>query len=96
MKKINLNKMMLDNGFSIDRKEILGMEFIKHGDNYIIKGSNGVIVSEEEKLKIENKELVLQDISSDCAKDITKKITKNKKRIKEINEDIEETIPTKE
>ena len=71
------------------------MKFIKRTDgNYIIKGSNGVVVSEKEKLQLENRELVLEDIKSDCAKEVTKKITKNKKRIKELeNGDIEETSP---
>lgn len=63
------------------------MEFIKVGKNYMIKGSNGYIVSEEEKIKLENKELVLKDIEGcDCQKETTKKISKNKKRLKEIKE----------
>ena len=57
------------------------MEFVKIGKNYLIKNSNGRIVTEKEKLELENKELVLEDInSSGCVKDITKKITKNRKR----------------
>ena len=61
------------------------MEFVKVGKNYLIKNSNGRIVSEKEKLELENKELVLEDIKSEgCVKDITKKISKNKKRIKEL------------
>jgi len=64
------------------------MEFVKVGKNYLIKGSNGKIVSEKEKLELENKELVLKDIKSEgCVKDITKKINKNKKRIKEIEKE---------
>lgn len=96
MKKINLTKMMIDNDLNyIDRKEILGMEFIKRDDgNYIVKDS-GMVVSEKEKLKMENNELVIQDISATCAKNITKEISKNKKRIEEL-EDIEETEPIKE
>ena len=71
------------------------MEFIKRDDgNYIIKDS-GFVVSEKEKLQMENKELVIKDISSPCAKNITKEISKNKKRITEI-EDIEETESVKE
>ena len=62
------------------------MEFIKHGKNYLIKGSNGIIVSEEEKIKLENNELVLKDLEGcNCQKETTKKISKNKKRLKEIN-----------
>lgn len=67
------------------------MEFIKVGKNYMIKGSNGRIVSEKEKLQLENKELVLKDIKGcNCQKETTKKISKNKKRIKEL------TAPVKE
>ena len=63
------------------------MEFIKVGKNYLIKGSNGRIVSEKEKLELENKELVLKDITGcDCQKETTKKIKKNKKRIKQLEE----------
>lgn len=61
------------------------MEFVKVRNGYLIKNGNGRIISEKEKLQIENHELVLQDInSSGCVKEITKKISKNKKRIKEI------------
>jgi hypothetical protein len=61
------------------------MEFVKVRNGYLIKNGNGRIISEKEKLEIENKELVLEDInSSGCVKEITKKISKNKKRIKEI------------
>lgn len=88
--------MMRDNDLdSFEERRLLGMEFIKRPDgNYIIKDS-GFVVSEKEKLQMENKELVIKDISSTCAKNITKKISKNKKRIKEI-EDIEETKPIEE
>ena len=61
------------------------MKFVKIGKNYLIKNSNGKIISEKEKLELENKELVIQDIKSEgCVKEITKKINKNKKRIKEL------------
>lgn len=91
MKQINITKMMRDNDLdNFEERRLLGMEFIKRPDgNYIIKDS-GFVVSEKEKLQMENNELVIKDISSTCAKNITKKISKNKKRIKEI-EDIEET-----
>lgn len=96
MKQINITKMMKDNDLDyFEERRLLGMEFIKRPDgNYIIKDS-GFVVSEKEKLQMENKELVIKDISSTCAKNITKKISKNKKRIKEI-EDIEETKPIEE
>lgn len=62
-------------------------EFIKIGNRYLIKNSNGRIISEKEKLEIENNQLALEDISScGCQKETTKKISKNKKRIKEIEE----------
>ena len=96
MKQINITKMMRDNDLdNFEERRLLGMKFIKRPDgNYIIKDS-GFVVSEKEKLQMENKELVIKDISSTCAKNITKKISKNKKRIKEI-EDIEETKPIEE
>lgn len=92
MKRINLNKLVEGNGLTLERR-MLGMEFIKQNDgNYIIKGSNNIIVSEKEKKQIERDELVLKDIDCGCAKEITPKLTKLNK---EINEDIKETKPTK-
>lgn len=93
MKQIDITKMINDNNLYEGR--FLGMEFIKRDDgNYIIKDS-GFVVSEKEKLQMENHELVIKDISSPCAKEITKEISKKKERLKEI-ENIEETKPTKE
>lgn len=62
------------------------MEFIKIGkDKYLIKSSNGRLVSEKEKLEIENNELVIKDFkSNECQGKTTQKIKKNKKKIKEI------------
>lgn len=61
------------------------MEFIKVGKNYMIKNSNGRIVSEKEMLELQNNELVIKDFKSkDCQAKTTQKIVKNKKRIKEI------------
>lgn len=97
MKKIDIAKMLKDNYLDYEeRKEILGMEFIKMGDKYLIKNSNGVIVDEKEKLKLENNEMVIKDVESNlCQKEITKKISKNKKRIKEIDDKpIEEATTT--
>lgn len=69
------------------------MEFVKVGKNYMIKGSNGRIVSEKEKLELENKELIIKDITGcECQKETTKKINKNKKRIKEIETALEEEV----
>ena len=69
------------------------MEFIKVGKNYMIKNSNGRIVSEKEKLELENRELIIEDIKSNkCQGKTTQKIKRNKKKIKEI----ENTAPVKE
>lgn len=63
------------------------MEFVKVGKNYMIKGSNGRIVSEKEMLQLQNEELIIKDITGcNCQKETTKKISKNKKRIKELEE----------
>ena len=99
MKRINIAKMLISNGIKTDRMEMMGMEFIRLNDgNYMLKDSNGRIVSEKEKLQLENKELVLEDIKSNgCQGKITKKIVKNKKKIEKLdNEAIEETKPIKE
>ena len=64
------------------------MEFIKIGKNYMIKNSNGRIVSEKEKLELENKELIIEDIKSNkCQGKTTQRIKRNKKKIKEIMEE---------
>lgn len=64
------------------------MEFVKHGKNYLIKNSNGKIVSEKEMLELQNRELIIEDIKSNgCQGKTTKKIAKNKKRIKEIEKE---------
>lgn len=59
------------------------MEFIKHNNGYLIKNSNGRIVSEEEKLKLEKQELILKDINGcECQEETTKKIAKIDKKLK--------------
>lgn len=64
------------------------MEFIKVGKNYMIKNGNGRMITEKEKLELENQELIVEDIKSDkCQGKTTQKIRKNKKRIKEIMEE---------
>lgn len=61
------------------------MEFIKVGKNYMIKNGNGRIISEKEKLQLENEELIIKDFqSNECQAKTTQKIAKNKKRIKKI------------
>ena len=97
MKQIDLRAMMINNGMDIDRKEILGMEFIKVGDKFMIKDSNGIIVDEKEKLRLENRELVIKDVESNlCQKETTRKLSKNKKKLEELDENIKETEPTEE
>ena len=60
------------------------MEFIKlREDRYLIKDSNGLIVSNEEKLKLEKKELIIKDIeSNECQ-------GKNTQKIEEIDRELE-------
>lgn len=101
MKKINIENLNRRNDYMIDNfmKGVLNMEFIKCGNNYILKDSNGKIVSEEEKLKLERHELELRD-ECDCPVEQIKKKSKINKRLKEIatdevaNDTIEETNST--
>lgn len=60
------------------------MEFIKlREDRYLIKDSNSLIVSTEEKLKLEKKELIIKDIeSNECQ-------GKTTQRIEEIDRELE-------
>jgi hypothetical protein len=72
------------------------MEFIKVGKNYMIKNSNGRIVSEKEKLELETKQLQLENESCGCAcPEKIKKINKNKKKIKEIDNEYEKLLKKK-
>lgn len=86
MKQININDFIMKNDLNIkEEMEVLGMEFVKVGDKYMLKGSNGIIVDEKEKLQMENNELVMKDIASNnCQQETTKKISRNKKRIEEL------------
>lgn len=95
MKQINIDDFIKKNDLNItERLEVLGMEFIKVGDKYMLKGSNGIIVDEKEKLQLENNEMVIKDFTSNkCQQETTKKISKNKKRIKEIMEKEKEFTP---
>lgn len=95
MKKINFKELDKRNEYSITQfiKRGVDMEFIKKGNNYLIKDSNGRIVSEKEKLELENNELIIKDITSNkCQGETTKKIRKNKKKIQEIEEGNSDTI----
>lgn len=92
MKKINLEKLMSENSLDIkERMRILGMEFIRHGDKWLIANSNGMIVDDTERLKLEQGELVIKDIESNvCQENNRKKLKAIEKKIKE-NESIKET-----
>jgi len=83
MKQINFKDLNERNEFSLSNfLGVIEMEFIKTQRGYLIKDSGGRIVSEEEKLKLENKEMILQDFKSNkCQGETTKKIAKNKKKI---------------
>ena len=89
MKRINFEELNEKNEYSLTNfLEGVEMEFIKTNRGYLVKDSNGKIVSEEEKLKLENEELILKDINGcNCQGETTKKIKKNNKRIKEIMEE---------
>lgn len=87
MKQINWENLSKKNDYTIDRfiERGVGMEFIKYGDKYIVKGSNGYIVDEKEKLQIEKGELVLKDIEGcNCQKETTLKIREINKQLEEI------------
>lgn len=75
-------------------------EFIELGnDKYLVKDSNGMIVSKKEKLKLEKEELIIEDVKADCGKKAQRKIKKIDKEINEVKDEpnaIEETIPTEE
>ena len=62
------------------------MEFVKVGDKYLLKGSNSVILSEEEKLKYERNELVL---NNDCGCEVEqiKKVSKINKKLNKIEKE---------
>lgn len=76
-------------GFIPESEE--NMEFIKMGDKYLIKDSNGIVVDEKQKLELEKNELVIEDVkSNNCQQETTKKIKKIKKQVKEIEEAKEE------
>lgn len=96
MKKINLNTLSERNGYGLDdflREVKREMEFIKYGENYIIKGSNGKVISEKEKLELEKNNIIEEDCG--CGVEKIKKVSKINKKIKEVVDDtIEETDTT--
>ena len=96
MKKINLNTLSERNDYGLDdflREVEREMEFIKYGENYIIKGSNGKVISEKEKLELEKDNIINEDCG--CGVEKIKKVSKINKKIKEVVDDtIEETDTT--
>lgn len=88
MKRINLEELNRRNDYMIDdfMRGVLSMEFVKVGDKYLLKGSNSVILSEEEKLKYERNELVL---NNDCGCEVEqiKKVSKINKKINKIEKE---------
>ena len=70
------------------------MEFIKlREDRYLIKDSNGLIVSTEEKLKLEKKELIIKDIeSNECQGKTTQRIEKIDRELENGNKSKSNTI----
>lgn len=75
------------------------MEFIPVGDKYLIKDSNGKIVSKKEKLKMEKEELIIEDVKAECGKKAQTKIKKVDKKLKEVEDElnsIEKTVSVKE
>ena len=84
MKQINFENLNERNEFSLTNfLEGVKMEFIKTNRGYLIKNSNGKIVSEEEKLQLEKEELILQDLNGcNCQGETTKKIAKIDKKLK--------------
>lgn len=64
------------------------MEFIKIGKNYMIKDSNGFMISEAQKKQYEKNQLNPEHKSCECS---SKKNKKHFKKIEVQNDTIEET-----
>lgn len=95
MKKIDIENLSLKNEYELDEfiKGVVGMQFIKYGENYIIKGSNGKVISEKEKLELEKNNIIEEDCG--CKVEKIKKVSKINKKLKEVVDDtIEETSTT--
>ena len=69
------------------------MEFIKLGKGkYLIKDSNSLVVSEEEKLKLEKRELIIKDIqSNECQGRTTHNIQEIDRKLKNEHKTIKKT-----
>ena len=98
MKKINFENLRERNDYQIDYfiGGINMYEFIKHGKNYMIKNSNGRIVSPKEKRQLERQELILEDIKSNkCQEKATKKIQEINKELELAEQEAKKTTPKK-
>lgn len=64
------------------------MEFIKINENkWLVKDTNGIIVDNLEKTKLERNELILKDFTTNgCTKNIDKEIKEKNEIIKKTNE----------
>lgn len=98
MKRIDLETISERNDYMIDnflKGGGIEMEFIDMGKGkFLVRNSNGLIVDEKERLKMEKEGLIIKDIKSDtCQKETTKKISKINKKLKEVEADdtIQET-----
>lgn len=90
-KRINLETISIRNDYMIDnflKGGGIEMEFIDIGrGKFLVRNSNGLIVDEKERLKMEKEGLIIKDIESDtCQEKTTKKIRSINKKIKEIEE----------
>lgn len=100
MKRIDLEGLNLKNDYGLDdfiREVKREMQFIKYGENYIIKHSNGKVVSKKEKLELEKNNIIEEDCG--CGVEKIKKVSKINKKIKEaskevVDDTIEETSTT--
>lgn len=70
------------------------MELVKLGKKkYLVKNSNGMIISEKEKLEMEKQDLLIEEITGNgCQKETIKKRKKVEKQIKELEADTDEVI----
>ena len=94
-KRINLETISIRNDYMIDnflKGGGLSMEFIDIGrGKFLVRNSNGLIVDEKERLKMEKEGLIIKDITSDtCVGETTKKISKINKKLKEV--EVDDTI----
>lgn len=95
MKRIDLETISERNDYMIDnflKGGGIEMEFIDMGKGkFLVRNSNGLIVDEKERLKMEKEGLIIKDITSDtCQKETTKKISKINKKLKEV--EVDDTI----